>query len=123
MEVIGNAGDFLERSRNQEDIERGTGWGKGKRERFIAEVSLRTSYAGMCLFPGQVGFIDEGQVTCMKAEEWRVRPHHLGAENHPKLFRVLQWCASQLVAAEGGKELPKTYDFVTHIINSSSKKK
>lgn len=53
MEVMGNGGDFLESSGNQDDIERRMESGKGKRERFTAVASLKMSDAGMCQSPGR----------------------------------------------------------------------
>lgn len=51
LEVVGNGGDFLESSGNQEDTEREMGL--GKRERFTAAASPITSDTWLCQSPGR----------------------------------------------------------------------
>lgn len=118
MYVMGSGGDFLERSGNQEDLEIGKERGKACSSCF--PENIRCMYVPVSW---QVGSTAEGQMTSgSRGVEWRIPPHCLDAEEHPKLHSLLQWCATQGDIRNWLREsMPKSYSFLAHIINSSGK--
>lgn len=70
MDVMGNEGDFLSNSENWEDIKRGTGSGKGEKEKVHSSGFSKNVRCRHVPVSWKVGSVAEGQMTCVRTEEW-----------------------------------------------------